>query len=425
MNLKTFYGRTMAEALSEVKRQFGPHAVILNTRTVSGTGLLGLGEKPRTEITAAPPAAHLPDTKRQPMLEQRSRRTLCADGDAKQVPPPKEDGNTSDSQALLSEVGALRSIVMGLVEETRRDRAAKMPSELYEYYCRLSKAEIADEIAQRLLQEVRDALDEEQLRNPKAVRIKLAKAVAAMLPMAGPIRVARTNAPTIIALVGPTGVGKTTTVAKLAANLCLREHRRVGLITIDTYRIAAVEQLKTYAQIIDVPLEVVMTPDQLKEAVARMSDRDVILIDTAGRSQRDVCKIKELRSFFDVVKLDEVHLVLASNCAESVLLETIKQFKSTGVNRVIFTKLDEALGFGVMLACLEQANAQLSYVTTGQAVPDDIEVGQRTAMVQLVLGGRRMLPKVSKSARAKHKTEASSEDAEKRPQRISQPAARQ
>jgi len=410
-----FYGRTMVEALAEVKRQFGPHAVILNTRTVSGKGLLGLGEKPRTEITAAPSATHLPDTKRTPMLAQQSRRTLCANGDAKAVPPPKEDGHASDSQALLSEVGALRSIVMGLVEETRRDRAAKMPSELYEYYCRLSKAEIADEIAQRLLQEVRDGLDEEQLRDPKAVRIKLAKAVAAMLPMAGPIRVAGTHAPTIIALVGPTGVGKTTTVAKLAANLCLREHRRVGLITIDTYRIAAVEQLKTYAQIIDVPLEVVMTPDRLKEAVARMSDCEVILIDTAGRSQRDSCKIKELRSFFDVVKPDEVHLVLASNSAESVLLETVKQFKSTGVNRVIFTKLDEALGFGVMLACLETANAQLSYVTTGQAVPDDIEVGQRNAMVQLVLGGPRMLAKVTNSAGVKCKTKPSSEVAVKNP----------
>ena len=425
MNLKTFYGRTMAEALAEVKRQFGPHAVILNTRTVGGKGLLGLGERPRTEITAAPATTQLPDTKRQAMLAQRSRQTLCADGDAKPVPPPKEDGNTLVSQALLSEVGALRSIVMGLVEETRRDRAAKMPSELFEYYCRLSKADIADEIAQRLLQEVRDALDEKQLRDPKAVRVKLAKAVAAMLPMSGPIRLVGTHAPTIIALVGPTGVGKTTTVAKLAANLCLREHRRVGLITIDTYRIAAVEQLKTYAQIIDVPLKVVMAPDQLKDAVAQMSDREVILIDTAGRSQRDVCKIKELRSFFDVVKPDEVHLVLASNCAQSVLLETIKEFKSTGVNRVIFTKLDEALGFGVMLACLEQANAQLSYVTTGQAVPDDIQVGQRTAMVQLVLGGRRMLPNVSKLARAKRKTETSSEITRQSPQRISQPATQQ
>jgi flagellar biosynthesis protein FlhF len=192
----------------------------------------------------------------------------------------------------------------------------------------------------------------------------------------------------VIALIGPTGVGKTTTIAKLAANLCLREEQKVGLITIDTYRIAAVEQLKTYAVIIDVPLEVVFSPSQLEQAVRRMNDRDVILIDTAGRSQRDGERIKELRAYFGAVEPDEVHLVLAGTCGERVLTETIQQFRELGVNRVIFTKLDEAIGFGVILACIQKAEAKLSYVTTGQDVPDDIHVGEGGTLARWILGER-------------------------------------
>jgi flagellar biosynthesis protein FlhF len=166
----------------------------------------------------------------------------------------------------------------------------------------------------------------------------------------------------------------------------------VGLITIDTYRIAAVEQLKTYARIIDVPLEVAVTPDELKDAVARLSDRDIILIDTAGRSQRDAIKVKELRSFFNAVRPDEVHLVLSSTGGERVLAETIERFQEIGVDRVIFTKLDEAIGFGVILTCLQKVDAKLSYVTTGQDVPDDIRIGEGKALAELILGNWKNAP---------------------------------
>ncbi len=291
------------------------------------------------------------------------------------------------SDPLVAEVGALKSLVVDLLHESRRTRAEEFPGELYGSYVELVQQAVTDEIAQQLIEEVRRALSDEQLHDPNAVRAQLARAVESMLPTSGPIRQVQCGKPTIVALVGPTGVGKTTTVAKLAANLCLREHRKVGLITIDTYRIAAVDQLRTYAEIIDIPLQVVMTPNQLKDAVARLADKDVLLIDTAGRSQRDVTKIGELRAYFDVIRPDEVHLVLSSTCTVDVLLDTIQRFQAVGIDRVIFTKLDEAIGFGAMLACLEKADAQLSYVTTGQDVPDDIEVGEGNSLAELVLSG--------------------------------------
>jgi flagellar biosynthesis protein FlhF len=257
---------------------------------------------------------------------------------------------------------------------------------LYETYRRLVENAVAEEIAQQLVERGRRELSAAQLGDPHAVRAHLAGVIESMLPTAGPIRVPPAGRPKLIALIGPTGVGKTTTIAKLAANFCLRERRRVGLITIDTFRIAAVEQLRTYAQIIDVPLQVVMTPAELRDAVQRSGDRDIVFIDTAGRSQRDSVKTAELRTYFEAVRPDEVHLVLSSTCSEAVLTQTIHKFREVGVDRIIFTKLDEAIGFGVMLSCLQKAQAQLSYVTTGQDVPDDIRVGDGKAIARLIVG---------------------------------------
>jgi flagellar biosynthesis protein FlhF len=217
------------------------------------------------------------------------------------------------------------------------------------------------------------------------VRAFLRSRVEAMLPTAGPIAVRDDGQPTVVALVGPTGVGKTTTIAKLAANFCLREQRRVGLITIDTYRIAAVEQLKTYAQIIDVPLKVVTSPDELRSAVTEMADRNVIFIDTAGRSQRDAIKVKELKGYFAAVRPSEVHLVLAGTSSATVLAQAAERFSEIGIDRVIFTKLDEAVGFGVILSCLDKVEAKLSYVTTGQDVPNDIMVSKGRDLARRIL----------------------------------------
>ncbi len=379
----------MAEALEEVKRQYGRSAVILNTRTVTKGGLLGLGGKPCVEITAARAMADLPAPLRRGGIPRRSERIAATPVVASNAAQPaKANVESPAPDALVKEVGALRSLVGDLVRETRRSRLPTVPAELHEHYQTLVENRVAEELAARLVEEARRKLTVRQLREPAAVRGQLAASLAAMLPTGEPIRVQSHGTPYIVALIGPTGVGKTTTIAKLAANFCLRENRKVGLITIDTYRIAAVEQLKTYAQIIDVPLEVAMSPDQMKEAVGHMADRDVILIDTAGRGQRDAGKLNDLLAFFTAVKPHEVHLVLSATCEEGVLSQAIERFSGIGIDRVIFTKLDEAVGFGVILNCLEKAKARLSYVTMGQEVPNDIEVGAGRTIAGLILGNK-------------------------------------
>ncbi len=376
----------MAQALDQVKQCFGGDAVIVNTRTGMTGGLFGLGARSFVEITAAPHTSDLPASPRRDRLAIRTGCVERADGAAARMSPTNKTMRESSSGTVLSEVAALRSMVSDLVLETRRSRVGILPDALYNTYQGLVANEVAEQISHQLIEQVRSNLTAAQLADPAAVRAQLAIGLERMLPTAGPIHIARGQEPKTIALVGPTGVGKTTTIAKLAANLCLREHRKVGLITIDTYRIAAVEQLRTYAQIIDVPLDVAVSPTELKQAVERMADRDVILIDTAGRSQKDTRNVKELRLFFEQVRPDEIHLVLSSACSKAVLNDTIERFSVLNVDRIIFTKLDEATGFGVIVSCLQKTTARLSYVTTGQDVPDDIRVGERQMLAELILG---------------------------------------
>jgi flagellar biosynthesis protein FlhF len=194
-----------------------------------------------------------------------------------------------------------------------------------------------------------------------------------------------------VALVGPTGVGKTTTIAKLAANFRLRDKHRVGLITVDTYRIAAVEQLRTYADIIDLPMEVVSSPREMREAVTRLSHLDLVLLDTAGRSPTDEIKIQELRSFLGEAGTDEVHLVLSTVASAQTLERTVRQFATAGVTHLILTKLDEAAGLGNLVPLLRGAELPISYLTNGQNVPDDIAPATANKLSSLILDNAKTL----------------------------------
>lgn len=191
----------------------------------------------------------------------------------------------------------------------------------------------------------------------------------------------------MVALVGPTGVGKTTTVAKLAANFALREKFRVALITADTYRIAAVEQLKTYADLIGIPIEVVYTPQELRTALYQHQDKQLVLIDTAGRSPANQPQMAELEALMAVDSSIEKQLVLSATTKFTECLDAVQRFQTSNPQKYLFTKIDEACNLGTVFSLLFHVPKPLSYITTGQNVPDDIEPADPDRLTKLMLRG--------------------------------------
>jgi flagellar biosynthesis protein FlhF len=201
---------------------------------------------------------------------------------------------------------------------------------------------------------------------------------AAPEPSTGPAR---------IALVGPTGVGKTTTTAKLAARHALTERRKVGLITIDTYRIGAVEQLRTYARVMGLPLDVVQSPDEMPAALARYADKDVVLIDTVGRSPRRALHLAEIQAYLNVAEPTETHLVLSASSEAGYLDDTAEQFARLGTNRLIMTKLDEMPRWGVIAGIASRSGLPVSYITDGQEVPRNLRPARPDEIAIRIVGG--------------------------------------
>ena len=194
-----------------------------------------------------------------------------------------------------------------------------------------------------------------------------------------------------IAFVGPTGVGKTTTLAKIAARCICTFRKSVALITIDTYRIAAVEQLKVYGEIMGLPVDVVLTPGQLEKSLHNHRHKDVILIDTAGRSPKDTISIEELAAFLKADLDIEKHLVLSAGTREQELNETISHFQKLNLDRTVFTKIDECSNLGVILNTQLKNPTPISYLTNGQRVPEDILEVDRDAVARLVIPSTRGL----------------------------------
>ncbi len=309
----------------------------------------------------------------------------------------------SAMQVLHEELSSIKRLV-GQVLQCSRSTAAQvttsaasgvltlggMSDPLFACFMRLQEAGVSTEIAEEIAGSVRDELSPSELGDEAVVRQGVIRRLSAILPGVGSIAkagVQQDSRPLTIALVGPTGVGKTTTIAKLAANYKLRHAKRVGLVTSDTYRIAAVDQLRTYANIIGLPIKVVMSPGELGQAVDSLSDCDVILIDTAGRSQHDATRLEELSTFIAAARPHETHLVLSSTVSEPVLRKTSERFAAMSPDHVIFTKLDEAVQLGAVVNVMKTLATPISYVTTGQEVPDQIELANAERLARAVLDG--------------------------------------
>ncbi len=366
MQIRKFRAANIHDALSQVLAELGPEASVLQTRDVRVGGMFGFGRREEIEVTASlevnvPSRVPqlLPVSIEEPIYTAPPQAIDDVGIDLARLALPAGDDASQDEPESI--VAPPEQSALVLPRRPASEAAFQLFAELIE-------AGLPDELARELLEraECKGRDDYASLRG--ATR----ELIQRMIRTTGPIPTSG-GQQRLVALVGPTGVGKTTTIAKLAANFRLREKRRVGLITVDTYRIAAVEQLRTYADIIDLPMEVVSSPRQTKGAIAKLGDVDLILMDTAGRSPRDEVKIQELKLILAEAEADEVHLVLSSVSSAANLSRTVERFRPVGLSSLLFTKLDESAMLGHLLAVIDDCRLPLSYVTHGQNVPDDIE----------------------------------------------------
>lgn len=432
-----------------VKAELGPDAMILSTKKEKAGGLLGFFGKPVYRVTAAiepgkktsPPASSPLPSVYQPERERTAKEdlensmlaplarelrelrekvdALARKEDSRKEEPrdetPRNERQRNEEVARPESRDAaidLKNIPRGDLEEIKKlllstlaksqeggVKAVQWPSALAETGEGQSGNDILPEdsplarelstsgISTELIRKILDTLATLPVEGGnQTIRGRLGETFGRLIKFAGTLKM-RKNSPRIVALVGPTGVGKTTTTAKLAAMYALNRGNKVALITMDIFRVGAVEQLKTYSRIMGIPLEVASTPKELEKAVEKHAACDLIFIDTAGRSHKDKEKLDEMKNFLDNKIPIEVYLCLSATTKDRELEEIIKRFSIFQIGKVVFTKIDESESLGNMINLLMKENLQIAYFTTGQRVPEDIEVATSAKLAEMILRG--------------------------------------
>jgi len=382
MNVKTFQARTLPDALELIRQEMGPDATVLGTEAKSSSIWNRLLGNQFVEVTAMIPVrqnAVIIETPVEGPTTGSCHDIVAAPSPIDQRQAFSESYRDRFKQFASDEQPA--SLLESLMGQQER-LSNRLPAALFRLYNDLIDSDVDDRFARELIEEVQRHSTPAELSSVQRVVEKTSAILVSRIDTVPQINTHQDRR--VIALIGPTGVGKTTTIAKLAANLRLRDKRRVGLITVDTYRIAAVEQLRAYAQIIDLPMEVVTTPHEMRSAVAKLSDLDIVLIDTAGRSSHDEMQIQELKSMLSEAHTDEIQLVLSSVASARHLMRLVDHFGVSNPTSLLLTKLDEATNHGHLLPLL-CGRLPVSYTTHGQNVPDDIQPANPQRLIESIL----------------------------------------
>lgn len=399
MRIRRFEAASVQEALHKVRAELGPEAVILYTKKVRRGGFLGMGGSDVAEITAGLDDKAMEAAPLMPAAQpQRSAVPTTSSGEGRSFPlpptpklrtrnPELEERKAEVFQSELNDGKVLSGAMVTRVVQPRRAPSELHP-ELQRFEKQLLKNGVEAAVAEQLLKAVNKEITDKGYPRAGSLGQLVNKFIAAAVKVSGPIETLPGKA-RLIALIGPTGVGKTTNLVKLASQYSLIHQMKVALITADTYRIGAVEQLRIYRDIIDIPFEAVNTPEELKGALRRYADRDLIFFDTAGRSPQNRKQLTELRAFLEAANPSEVHLVISATTKNEDLLPIVGKFGLVPINRFLITKLDETKSHGMIMNLASNFSIPISYLSNGQNVPNDIEIATPERVAELVLGDSR------------------------------------
>ncbi|MBI5756184.1 MAG: flagellar biosynthesis protein FlhF [Nitrospirae bacterium] len=387
MQIKRYEAVDMQDAIRQIKGDLGPDAVILSTKNVKkGDGVFGMFSRQVVEVVAARDYSDRPQeggNSYKPSAGVNVTEGLLQD----ELQKIREGLSLTPGELkfMKSEIGLLKGYIQELLRGGEDEQTRGLNDNLILFYKRLVSEGIDRPLSYRIVQILENKLSQEQKNNMEEINRSGLELLQKQVKTTGPL-FNQQKGQKIAIFIGPTGVGKTTTIAKIAAKYTLIDKKKVALITFDTFRVGAVEQLKIYAKIIGLPVDVVLSPSDLPAVIERKKDADLVLIDTAGRCQKDRIYINDLQELIRQTSVIDCHLVLSATSSDSVLSDIITRFGDIPVNGLLFTKLDEADKYGAIFSAMIRAQKPLSYFATGQRVPEDIELAAPARLCRLMLG---------------------------------------
>lgn len=400
MIIKKFQGKTEQDAVEAAKRELGNGVVVMNVKELKKNGIFSLFQKKMVEVTVA--------------LEEEPDRVLPVKKEAPpKAPNPQiyealesiireKDGGTD--KAIEEKLESLQSLLEKQLQMTETEKDKETEDEAQEnaketedsnvrFLKLLYQTMLENEIKEQYANQIIDELDQ-MLKPNMPIDYILSNVYQKMILKFGQSSVIKpsTRKPKLIYFIGPTGVGKTTTIAKLASKYSVDEKMKVALFTTDTYRIAAAEQLRTYANILEVPFRVIYTPEEMRERIEEFPKYDYIFVDTIGHSHQNEEQqnaMKEIINAIDENLEKEIYLVVSATTKYKDLMNIADNYSAIADYKLIFTKLDETTSLGNLFNLKLYTGAQMAYITCGQNVPDDIEEFNPQKTVKTLLGGNR------------------------------------
>ena len=417
MTINKFQGKTEEEAIAKAKQEFGENAVIMNVKEVKPKGLFRAFKNSTYEVTAAMeekeqfvnPKRALQNTKKlhdsinlsadekidipkpeaKPDFRELIQKTMPNSSRMQEPEEKKIEQRLDDLSNRIEE--SLARTPKGEKPEAENPVKEKPSSEEFQFvrilYSTLLKNEVNEKYVNQILDEI-----EKFIRPGNSVDMILSNVYQKLILRFGQPKTIDLSGskPKILFFVGPTGVGKTTTIAKIASKYKVEYDKKVAFITADTYRIAATEQLQVYANILDAPMAIVYSQAELNDSIAKFEDYDLVFVDTAGFSHKNEKQRNDMKTLLGGVSEEynkEVYLVLSATTKYMDLLDIVDSYREIADYKLIFTKLDETTTYGNLLNIKLYSGADLSYTTNGQNVPDDIEVFDTQKIVKKLLGG--------------------------------------
>ena len=365
MQIKKFKAKTLKEAIAEMKNEFGEEAIVLTTKVIDNfeNGL----EQKLFEITAG-----IDEQETFAVVEKKREEAKVQDfqSEMKKM-TEKIYGISSAEKNENREKRILRT------ENMANEDIGKIKADLLEKDLKL---EIVDTIIEKITQYA-PFVDKENRED------YILSTIGSLIPTSD-FELSKQSKPKVISLVGPTGVGKTTCIAKLAVISKILHNLDIGLISIDTYRLGALDQLKIFSEISNIDFLVAYEPADITKFMKKFKNKDIVFIDTVGRSQKNTKLLNSINDFLHKVKVDETYLVLNSTSDYKVMLDVATKFKVLNYDALVFSKLDEAISFGNIVNLVNEINIPIKYLTNGQVIPDDIIAADSEFIANMVYTGK-------------------------------------